>query len=113
MHEDNQAVPSQASESLGKLWKHPTNHEIEVPYRVAATVALMGMGMTDFGQIASLVGLTEKDVQAVDDADDPAIRKLAAVGVPGGGRFKLRGPVRCPKCHANISIVPCVTCNSA
>ena len=112
MSGDNQAAPNDSPESLGKLWRHPTNRDIELPYRVAAAVVLMGMGVTDFCEIASLVGLTVDDVQTVDNAEDPTIRKLAAVGVPGGSRFKLCGPVRCPRCHANISLVPCVMCSS-
>jgi hypothetical protein len=113
MSTNNQETQNDSPESLGKLWRHPTHRDIELPYKVAAAVVLMGMGVTDFLAIAALVGLTEEDVESVDSAEDPTIRKLASVGVPGGDGFKIRGPVRCPKCHANISIVPCVTCGSA
>ena len=111
MSGDNQATPNDSPNSLGRLWRHPTNHDIELPSQVAAAVVLMSMGVTDFSEIASLVGLSVEDVQSVDDAEDPNVRKLAAEGVLDGGQFKLRGSVRCPKCHANVSTVPCVTCS--
>lgn len=112
MSPEKQTARSHSREPLGKPWRHPTDHDIQLPSRVAATIALMGMGLTDFTMIASLVGLTVEQVRSVDEADDPAIRKLAVVGIPSGGRFKLRGTVRCPKCHGNVSTVPCVTCST-
>ena len=112
MSRDHHAVPNDSPQSLGKLWRHPTDRDIELPDRVAAAIVLMGMGVTDLCEIAALVGLTVGSVRSVDEGQDPTIRKLAVVGVPGGGRFKLLGQVRCPKCHANIMSVPCVACST-
>jgi len=91
-------------------WQHPMKLHIEVPYRVAAAIAVMEMGISDYSVIAGAVGLTVEEVERVDMAEDPSVRQLAVVGIPAGEFFRLDDRVRCPKCQAKLSIAPCLAC---
>jgi hypothetical protein len=94
-----------------KPWRHPLNRAIEVPYRVAAAIAVMEMGISEYGTIAEAVGLTEAEVSGIDTAEDSSVRQLAVAGIPIGEFFKLDRLVRCPNCQAKVEIAPCVTCH--
>jgi hypothetical protein len=85
---------------------------IEVPYRVAAAIAVMEMGISEYCVIARAVGLTVEEVERVDMAEDSCVRQLALAGIPAGEFFRLNNRVRCPKCQAKLSIAPCIACSS-
>jgi hypothetical protein len=87
---------------------HPA---IEVPYRVAAAIAVMEMGISEYRVIAEAVGLTTAEVRDIDAAKDSSVRQLAVAGIPMGEFFKLDHRVRCPRCQAKVEIAPCVTCH--
>ncbi len=93
-----------------RLWRHPFRREIEVPYRVAAAIAVMQMGISDYPVIARAVGLTVEEVERVDTAETSSVRQLALARIPLGESFKLVEPIRCPKCQAEVSLVPCIAC---
>jgi hypothetical protein len=93
-------------------WRHPLAPRIKVPYRVAAAIAVMQMGISDYSVIADAVGLTVEEVERVDMVEDPAVRQLALAGIPAGESFKLRRRVRCPRCQAKIGLAPCIACHS-
>lgn len=95
-----------------RLWQHPLKLCIEVPYRVASAIAVMEMGISDYSVIAGAVGLTVEEVERIDMAEDSSVRLLAVAGIPAGEFFKLDNRVRCPKCKARLSIVPCIACHS-
>ena len=94
------------------LWRHPLEHCIRVPYRIAAAIAVMEMGIREYSVIAKAVGLTVEEVERVDMVEDSAVRQLALAGIPVGESFKLDFRVRCPKCHAKVRIAPCIACRS-
>jgi len=94
-----------------KLWRDPRERSIEVPYRVAAAIAVMEMGISEYSVIARAVGLTVEEVQCVDMAEDASVRQLAVARIPRGEWFKLDHHLRCPKCHAELSLVPCIACS--
>ena len=71
-----------------KPWRHPLHRAIEVPYRVAAAIAVMEMGISEYRLIAEAVGLTEAEVRDIDTAKDSLVRQLAVVGIPMGEFFK-------------------------
>ncbi|MBN2292663.1 MAG: hypothetical protein JXM70_09570 [Pirellulales bacterium] len=94
-----------------RLWRHPLKPHIKVPYYVAAAVAVMEMGISEYSIIADAVGLTIQEVERIDMVEDPAVRKLALAGIPIGESFKLRRRVRCPKCQAKVGLAPCIACH--
>ena len=96
-----------------KLWRHPLKRYIEVPYRIAAAIAVMEMGVSEYSIIANAVGLTVKEVERVDMVEDSAVRQLALARIPAGESFKLENYVRCPKCRAEVGLAPCVACRSS
>ena len=91
-------------------WRHPLKPHIKVPYYVAAAIALMEMGISEYSIIADAVGLTIEEVERVDMVEDTAVRQLALAGIPIGESFKLRHRVRCPKCQAKVGLAPCIAC---
>jgi hypothetical protein len=93
-------------------WRHPRKRDIEVPYRIAAAIAVMEMGVSEYSVIANAVGLTVEEVERIDMVEDAAVRKLALAKIPLGESFKLDNRVRCPKCHAKVGLAPCVACRS-
>jgi hypothetical protein len=95
-----------------RTWRDPREPRIEVPYRVAAAIAVMEMGISEYSVIASAVGLTIEEVERVDMVEDPAVRQLALARIPAGELFRLSRRVRCPKCQANVGLVPCIACRS-
>jgi len=95
-----------------KRWRHPLKQCIEVPYRIAAAIAVMEMGISEYSVIARAVGLTVEEIERVDMVEDSDVRQLALAGIPVGESFKLYGCVRCPKCQARVSLAPCVACQS-
>ena len=95
-----------------RLWRHPLKRYIEVPYRIAAAIAVMEMGVSEYSVIANAVGLTVDEVERVDMLEDSAVRQLALAGIPVGEWFKLDNHVRCPKCQAKVGLAPCVACRS-
>lgn len=95
-----------------RLWQHPFEPLIVVPYRVAAAIAVMEMGISEYSVIADAVGLTIEEVERVDLVEDPAVRRLALARIPVGESFKLSRRVRCPKCQARVRLVPCIGCRS-
>jgi hypothetical protein len=96
----------------GRTWRHPSAPRIEVPYRVAAAIAVMEMGISEYSVIAAAVGLTIEEVERIDMVEDPAVRQLALARIPAGEAFRLSHRVRCPKCQANVGLVPCIACRS-
>ncbi len=95
-----------------RLWQHPLKRCIEVPYRVAAAIAVMEMGISEYSVIAEAVGLTVEEVSRIDTAEDSSVRQLAVAGIPPEEFFKLDRRVRCPKCQAKVSLAPCIACRS-
>ncbi|MHC4177733.1 MAG: hypothetical protein ACYSWU_09505 [Planctomycetota bacterium] len=95
-----------------RLWQHPLRLYIEVPYRVAAAIAVMEMGISDYSVIAGAVGLTVEEVERIDMAEDSSIRLLAVAGIPAGEFFKLDNRVRCRRCQAKLNVAPCIACHS-
>jgi hypothetical protein len=108
----NEAAPAQEGKRnrRSRPWQHPLKLHIEVPYRVAAAIAVMEMGISDYSVIARAVGLTLEEVERVDMAEDPTVRQLAVAGIPAGEFFRLDSRLRCPKCQAKLSIAPCLAC---
>ena len=108
----NEAAPAQAGKRnrRSRRWQHPMKLHIEVPYRVAAAIAVMEMGISDYSVIAGAVGLTVEEVERVDMVEDRSVRQLAVAGIPAGEFFRLENRVRCPKCQAKLSIAPCLAC---
>ncbi len=96
-----------------RLWQHPFKRHIEVPYRVAAAIAVMEMGVSEYSVIANAVGLTVEEIKRVDMVEDSAVRQLALARIPVGESFKLDNYVRCPKCEAKVGLAPCVACRSS
>jgi hypothetical protein len=82
-----------------------------LPLRVETALAVMQMGVTDYAEIASTVGLTEEQVERIDLSEDVRIRSLAARGLSPEKRYRLVRPLRCPKCRSRITIAPCLTCH--
>jgi hypothetical protein len=95
-----------------RLWRHPFKHCIRVPYRIAAAIAVIEMGISEYSVIARAVGLTVEEVERVDMAEDASVRQLIVARIPIGESFKLDNRVRCPKCHAKVRLAPCVACHS-
>jgi hypothetical protein len=95
-----------------KSWQHPLKRHVRVPYRIAAAIAVMEMGISDYAVIAEAVGLTVEEVRRIDSAEDPFVRQLAVARMPVGEFFKLVTRVRCPKCHGDVRVAPCVGCCS-
>ena len=93
-----------------RTWRHPLEPRIEVPYRVAAAIAVMEMGISEYSVIADAVGLTVEEVERVDMVEDPAVRQLALARIPVGETFRLSHRVRCPKCLGKVGLVPCIAC---
>jgi hypothetical protein len=95
-----------------RLWQHPLKHYIQVPYRIAAAIAVMEMGICEYTVIARAVGLTVEEVRRVDAVEDSSVRQLALARIPAGEYFKLDNRVSCPKCRAKVGLAPCVACQS-
>jgi hypothetical protein len=93
-----------------KMWRHPINTDIRVPYKTAAAMAVMEMGITDYGDIAEAVGLSSDEVKRIDDVEDDGVRRLCHERIPLGEYFKLAIYLRCPRCAAKTTIAPCPTC---
>jgi hypothetical protein len=93
-----------------RMWRYPFKPHIKVPYRIAATVAVMEMGISEYSVIADAVGLTIEEVERVDMAEDLAVRQLALARIPIGESFKLFCRVRCPRCQAKVALAPCIAC---
>jgi hypothetical protein len=108
----NEAAPAQQGKRnrRSRPWQHPVKLDIEVPYRVAAAIAVMQMGISDYSVIAGAVGLTVEEVERIDLAEDPSVRQLALAGIPAGEFFRLDRRLRCPKCQATLSVAPCLAC---
>lgn len=83
----------------------------QLPRNVEATLAVMQMGVSDYATIATSLGISEKEVAAIDLSDDVRIRRMAINGVPAEKRFRLLKPLRCPKCRARITVAPCLACS--
>ncbi len=99
-------------ERRSRRWRHPLSRCIEVPYRIAAAIAVMEMGIREYSVIARAVGLTVEEVERVDLVEDLAVRRLALAGIPIGESFKLENLVRCPRCLAKVDLAPCVACRA-
>ena len=95
-----------------KSWQHPLDRRIKVPYRIAAAIAVMEMGVRDHAVIAEAVGLTVEEVRRVDSAEESSVRQLAVARIPVGEFFKLVARVRCPTCGSDVGVAPCVGCCS-
>lgn len=95
-----------------RLWQHPLSRCIRVPYRIAAAIAVMEMGVSDYAVIARAVGLTVEEVRRVDSLEDLSVRQLALARIPAGEFFKLDNRVGCPRCQAKVGFAPCVACCS-
>jgi hypothetical protein len=95
-----------------RVWRHPLKRSIEAPYRVAAAIAVMAMGVSEYRVIAEAVGLTVDEVRDIDSAEDSSVRELAVAGIPRGESFKLDRQIQCPKCQAKVNVAPCIFCRS-
>ena len=95
-----------------RLWRHPLKRFIKVPYRIAAAIAVMEMGVSEYSVIANAVGLTVEEVERIDMVEDSSVRQLALARIPVGESFKLDNYVTCPKCQAKVGLAPCVACRS-
>lgn len=93
-----------------KMWRHPTKSDIRVPYKTAAAMAVMEMGITDFDDIAEAVGLTVADIKRIDQVEEEGVRRLCSERIPYGEYFKLAIHLRCPRCSAKTIMAPCATC---
>ncbi len=93
-----------------RLWKHPREHSIRLPYRMAAAIAVMEMGIREYAVIARAVGLSVKEIERIDMATDGLVRRLALIRIPIDETFKLEARVRCPRCQADVGLAPCVAC---
>jgi len=96
-----------------RLWRHPLKRYIKVPYPIAAAIAVMEMGVSEYSIIASAVGLTIEEVERVDMVEDLAVKELALARIPVGVLFKLENYVRCPKCQARVDLAPCLACRDS
>ncbi|OHB86365.1 MAG: hypothetical protein A2V98_17025 [Planctomycetes bacterium RBG_16_64_12] len=102
--------PDQKKRPKRTAWRHPADRDLVVPYRAAAVVALMEIGISDYSVIANALSLTVEEVRWIDSAEDGSIRRLSVETIPYGEYFKLDAEIRCPKCNAMIRVVPCVAC---
>jgi hypothetical protein len=105
-----EATRTSASE---RLWRHPHKRAIIVPYRAAAVIAMMEMGVADLSRIAVAAGLSIAAVRRIDRAEDLGVRKLSCCRIPAGQYFRLASDIRCPRCHAMVKLVPCIACRNA
>lgn len=87
--------------------------QLPISRPAAAAITLMQAGVTDLSVIAAAVGLPLAEVERIDAAEDPTIRKLAVQGIPDDLVFRLRKAVVCPTCGRRIFLVPCVSCKIA
>jgi hypothetical protein len=112
VHASSEDAPAQHGKRIqrSRPWQHPVKLDIEVPYRVAAAIAVMQMGISDYSVIAGAVGLTVEEIERIDLAEDPSVRELAVAGIPAGEFFRLDRRLRCPKCQATLSVAPCLAC---
>ena len=110
--QDIASVHRQKRSRRDRLWRHPLKRSIEVPYRVAAAIAVMEMGITEYSVIADAVGLSIEEVERVDCVEDTSVRQLALRRIPIDVLFKLENHVRCPRCQAEVALAPCVACRS-
>lgn len=92
---------------------HTSSAALPVSRGVAAAVTLMCSGISNLSLIAAAVGLTPEEVERIDAADDPEVRRLAVRGIPDNFIFRLRVKVTCPTCGSRIYLVPCVSCKLA
>ena len=92
-------------------WQHPAHHDICVPHKVAAALAVIEMGIHDHQDIGDAVGLSLDEIAVIDRADDHNVRRLGVLGIPFGQFFNLRAAVRCPRCEAWVTVAPCVACD--
>lgn len=88
-----------------------TTPKSQLPRRAPTVIALMEMGVRDFGEIASATGLSVEDVQEIESAEDRKIRRIASEGTPPGTYLPLTKPVRCPTCNGMVTMAPCVACD--
>ena len=86
---------------------------LPVSPQVAAAIVLMQSGISDLSLVAAAVGLTRDEVERIDAADDPGVRKIASQGTPEEFVFRLRHNVTCPMCGSRIYLVPCMSCKIA
>lgn len=93
-------------------WRHPYKRGLQVPYRTATAIALMEMGVRDYRQIATATGSSECEIKKIDLCQDQHVRQLGCEGIPYGEYFRLEKALRCPKCRAILTLVPCVACDS-
>ena len=91
-------------------WRDPRKRGFELPYQMAAAVAVMQMGVRDFQVIAAAVGLSVDEIAKIDRADDDTVRHLAISGFPPGERLRLREAIRCPRCRGRTQVAPCALC---
>ena len=102
--------PDDGTPRKSRMWRHPGNRAIEVPYRTAMVIAVMETGISDYPTIAAAVGATVEEVQRIDTAEDGTVRQLCCERIPPGEYFRLNKYVRCPRCNGRIRIVPCIVC---
>ena len=112
-HTDPASAHGGARNRRSRVWRHPLKRTIEAPYRVAAAIAVMAMGISEYRVIAEAVGLTVEEVRDVDSAEDLLVKELAVAGIPSGEFFRLRQLVRCPRCRAKVNVAPCIRCRNA
>lgn len=102
---------TRTTDAKGRIWRHPDDRAITLPYESAAALAVMAAGVSDYQVIADAVGMTRKEVRQLDNSQDQSVKRLVVNGLPEGQFFKLRERLRCPKCGAPIILVPCVSCS--
>ena len=87
-----------------------SRNDLPVSRKAAAALALMLGGMKDMSAIAGAVGLSVDEVDTINAADSPELRRLAVAGLPRDFYYRLLKQVVCPGCGARIFLVPCLAC---
>ena len=72
------------------------------PEPLCQSAALIHGGLSDYDVIADAAGVSRRDVENIDQATDPYVRKLAVRGLHDGLICRLRKTINCPKCGAEM-----------
>jgi hypothetical protein len=71
---------------------------------------MLAINWLDYAQIAREAGVSQRLVERVAAGRRLAISTEQHMLAKEFGEQAVRVPVRCPKCHAMISVVPCRAC---
>ena len=84
----------------------------KLPNNKMAALAMVLSGFTDLQLIADSTGLTLREVQEIEGANDPRVQRFINEGLPAGELYRLRNAVKCPTCAGRVYLVPCVLCTN-